>query len=141
MRIVQLTLIVLCLSAGVLCASDEAPCEGNLFNVQQYDEIVLKDGKKYSGRVSETDEGNYKVVDLRTNVIQNVRKDDVRTVRYKSTKEGELERLVKENASNPRKLLCVFIEATTRFNLQAKSIEMLEQITRSNANEGLLQKL
>ena len=138
---IALTRIVIALLFCCAIGKAADDCGPNMFIVRQWDELVLKDGTVFKGQVSETDDGNYKVRDMRTNISKTYSKDMVRDVRFKATPETELDRLTKENSSNPRKMLCVAIEATTRFNLHAKVIPILERITAGNPNEGLLQKL
>lgn len=125
----------------VVAADSDFPCDGKLFVVLKWDELYTKDGQKYVGYVSEDDNGDFKVRDIRTGLVRTFRKSEVKEVRRKATPEDELKRLVKENLGNPHKLLCIYIEATTRFNLYKESIASLQDVTASNPNEGLLQKL
>ncbi len=126
-------LLALILSAAALCAADCEP----LFVVRNTDELVLKDGTILKGRVSEKDGGGY-TVRSPTGTVRDVRADEVREFRKRATADEELKRLTALYAGDPVKMLCVVTEATTRFNLDAKVIPILEQFTSAHPDEALL---
>lgn len=137
---VLLVLLSATTALQALACSEDDDTIGNLFVVRKYDEVVLKDGTVIRGKVNEQDDGNVSVTSS-TGVKRVIAKDQIREIRYAATKESELERLSKEAASNPAKMFCVAREATTRFNLHAKVIPILENFISAHPDEPLMRLL
>ena len=122
------------LTAGFARGEDDTD-----FNVHKEDDIVLKGGEVLHGKIWEQDDGSYKFSDGR--ISRTLGKDMISVVRKKATKEEELERLAKKYANDPANMLRIATKATTRYNLNAKVIPILERFTAAKTDEGTLQLL
>src|SRR5579862_6954599 len=121
-----LLLLLAATSSAFACSEDDDKID-NLINARKYDEIVTKDGEVYKGRIVEQD--NDSIVQIRdvSNIVRSVPKANIREIRRAAKPEEELERLAKEAAGNPAKMFCLAREATTKYNLQARVIPILER--------------
>ncbi len=116
------------------CAEDDTD-----FNVYKEDQVILKDGTKLIGKISEQDDGTFRFDNGR--FARTLNKSEIANQRKKATKEEEFDRLSKKYANDPINLLRIATKAVTRFNLNAKVMPLLERTIASRRDEGLSQLL
>ncbi|MBI3828549.1 MAG: tetratricopeptide repeat protein [Planctomycetes bacterium] len=110
----------------------------DLFRVQAWDEVILKDGTPLKGTIIETDDKDVIKVRLANGAARTLTKDEVKEIKRKTSPETILDQIVEKYNSDPASLAANIREVYKRYRgMEAKALAILEKLA-AQGNKDIL---
>ncbi|MCW8130948.1 MAG: tetratricopeptide repeat protein [Planctomycetota bacterium] len=111
----------------------------DLFRIQTYDEVILKDGTSLKGTIIETDDKAVVKIRLPSNASRIIQKEEIRETKRKSGPDNILDNITTKYGNDPVNLAANVRHALSQYGgIEAKALAVLEKASAKGHKDILI---